>query len=318
MTTIAHARRNDLPRPRLLLTAILLCVALTAGNAVTHGQTPSLTGQVALVTGSTDGLGRHVAQELAAMGATVIIHGRNEQRGAEVVSEIEAAGGSATFYRADFASLSDVESLAAAVLENHDRLDLLINNAGIWSRAGDDTRYTSNDGHELTFAVNYLSGFLLTHRLLPLMRDSSPARIVNVASIAQQPIDFDNVMLNEGFNPGRAYGQSKLAQILFTMDLARQLPADEVTVNALHPATLMDTTMVREAGAQPMATVEQGAAAVMQLAVSPELAGRSGLYFNSLQEARANAQAYDDEALLQLRELSMQLTGLASSDSHQH
>jgi NAD(P)-dependent dehydrogenase (short-subunit alcohol dehydrogenase family) len=294
---------------RTFLTAAL-GMALIAVTGVTTADGTSLAGQVALVTGSTDGLGRHVAVELAGLGATVIVHGRNVERGAEVVREIEDAGGNAVFYRADFASLDEINALADTVLENHQRLDLLINNAGIWARAGDDTRYTSQDGHELTFAVNYLSGFLLTQRLLPLMRESAPARIVNVASVAQQPIEFDNVMLEDGFNPGRAYGQSKLAQIIFTMDLASELPADQVTVNALHPATLMDTTMVREAGAEPRATVEEGAAAVMQLAVSPELAGRTGLYFNSLQEARANAQAYDEQAQRQLRELSLRLTGL--------
>jgi NAD(P)-dependent dehydrogenase (short-subunit alcohol dehydrogenase family) len=286
-----------------------LGTALFAIAGMTQADYPSLEGQVALVTGSTDGLGRHVAAELASLGATVIVHGRNAERGAEVVREIQSAGGSAVFYRADFASLDEVNALADAVLENYDRLDLLINNAGIWATAGDDTRYTSQDGHELIFAVNYLSGFLLTHRLLPLMRASAPARVVNVASVAQQPLDFDNVMLEEDFSPGRAYGQSKLAQIIFTMDLAGELPADQVTVNALHPATLMDTTMVREAGAEPRATVEEGAAALMQLAASPELAGRTGLYFNSLQEARANAQAYDVDAQRSLRELSRRLTG---------
>lgn len=305
-----HTDSNPRSTARRIFLAATLSMALFAVTGVTHADDPSLDGQVALVTGSTDGLGRHVAFELAGLGATVIVHGRNVDRGAEVVSEIEAAGGNAVFYRADFASVDEVNALADSVLENFTRLDLLINNAGIWARAGDDTRYTSQDGHELTFAVNYLSGFQLTHRLLPLMRESAPARIVNVASVAQQPIDFDDVMLTSGFNPGRAYGQSKLAQIIFTMNLAGELPADQVTVNALHPATLMDTTMVREAGAEPRATVEEGAEAVMQLAVSPELAGRTGLYFNSLQEARANAQAYDEDAQRQLRELSLRLTGL--------
>jgi NAD(P)-dependent dehydrogenase (short-subunit alcohol dehydrogenase family) len=306
--TAVQQQNMALSRRSVLMAGLLGAVA--AGTRTAWANMPRLDGSTALVTGSTDGLGRVVAGRLAELGASVIVHGRNIERGAEVVSEIRNAGGDAVFYRADFASLDDVNALATTVLDSHDRLDILINNAGIWARAGDDTRYTSEEGHELTFAVNYLSGFLLTHRLLPLLRRSAPARVINVASLAQQPIDFDDVMLTRNFNPGRAYGQSKLAQIMFTVDLARQIPADEVTVNSLHPATLMDTTMVRVAGAQPRSSVDEGADAVMQLAVSPELAGRSGLYFNGLQEARANAQAYDDEALRRLRELSIELTGL--------
>ena len=270
-------------------------------------------GKTALVTGSTDGLGRVVAKELGALGATVIVHGRNRERGAEVVSEIEAEGsGSAVFYRSDFASLDDVRRLADTVLERHDRLDVLINNAGIWTD-GSDTRRTSADGHELVFAVNYLAGFLLTHRLLPLIRRSAPARIVNVSSLAQQPIDFDDVMLTSGFSASRAYAQSKLAQAMFTLDLARELEGTGVTVNSLHPATLMNTTMVERAGATPRSSVEEGAEAVMQLAVAPELEGETGLFFNSLNEARANAQAYEEDARAKLRDLSAELTGVGTA-----
>ena len=266
-----------------------------------------MTGKIALVTGSTDGLGRAVAGELGALGATVLVHGRNRERGAETVREVEAAGGSAVFYRADFASLDEVRALADTVLERHDRLDLLINNAGIWTD-GSDERRTSADGHELVFAVNYLAGYVLTHRLLPLIVRSAPARIVNVSSLAQQPIDFDDVMLEHGFSAGRAYAQSKLAQVMFTIDLARELEGTGVTVNSLHPATLMDTAMVEKAGASPRSTVDEGAEAVMQLATSPALDGRSGLFFNGLREARANGQAYDDEARAKLRALSVELT----------
>lgn len=266
-----------------------------------------MSGKTALVTGSTDGLGREVAMRLGALGATVIIHGRDRERGNEVVRELESGPGSAVFYRADFGSLDAVRDLADTVLERHDRLDLLVNNAGIWTD-GSDARRTSDDGHELIFQVNYLAGYLLTHRLLPLLEQSTPARVVNVASAAQQPIDFDDVMLTHDFSASRAYSQSKLAQILFTMDLAEELEGSGVTVNSLHPATLMDTSMVEEAGAQPRSTVDEGADAVMQLAASPELEGRTGLYFNGLEEARANAQAYDEEARARLRALSVELT----------
>jgi NAD(P)-dependent dehydrogenase (short-subunit alcohol dehydrogenase family) len=200
-----------------------------------------------------------------------------------------------------------VRALAALVLENHDRLDLLVNNAGIGS-GGQSGRSTSVDGHELTFAVNYLSHFLLTRRLLPLIERSAPARIVNVSSLGQAPIDFDDVMLTRDFSPTRAYSQSKLAQILFTIELAGQLDPAAVTVNSLHPATFMDTTMVRRGGREPMTTVDEGADAVMQLAVSPALEGRTGLFFNGMQEARADAQAYDEDARARLWALSVALT----------
>ena len=269
----------------------------------------SLKGKTALVTGSTDGLGKEVARQLGALGALVIVHGRNQERGDEVVSAIRTAGGEAVFYRADLASLAGVESFAAQVREGHDRLDLLINNAAAVSGP---QRQTSADGHELAFAVNYLAHFLLTYRLLPLLEAGAPARIVNVSSLGQTPLDFTDIMMERSYNPGDAYRRSKLAQIMFTIDLAKELDAAKVTVNSLHPARSMNTARVINGGFQPLSTVEEGAEATMQLAVSPELAGRTGLYFNGLNEASANAQAYDEPARARLRALSIELTGLTN------
>jgi NAD(P)-dependent dehydrogenase (short-subunit alcohol dehydrogenase family) len=273
----------------------------------------NLNGKIALITGSTDGVGRIVAARLGEAGAPVLIHGRDQQRGQRVVAAIKAAGGTAEFLAADFASLDEVRGLADTVRRTAPRLDILINNAGIGTAGA--SRLTSTDGYELRFAVNYLAGFLLTYRLLPLIRTSTPARIVNVSSAGQQAIDFDDVMLTRGFSGSRAYCQSKLAQIMFTIDLARELAISGVIVNALHPATYMDTAMVRRAGVTPISTVEEGAEAIMQLAVSPEVKALSGHYFNGLNEARANAQAYDDVARQKLRALSLRLTGVTDATS---
>jgi len=272
----------------------------------------SLNGKTALVTGSTDGVGRVVAEQLGKMGARVLVHGRDRVRGERVVSDIRAAGGAADFLAADLASLADVRRLADAVRATTDRLDILINNAGIGTAGA--ARQTSADGRELRFAVNYLAGFLLTYLLLPLIKQSVPARIVNVASAGQQAIDFSDVMLTRGYSGSRAYRQSKLAQIMFTVDLARELEGSGVTVNALHPATYMNTTMVRRAGVTPISNVEQGAEAIINLAGGPALEGRSGLYFNGLREARADGQAYDAEARARLRALSLELTGLRAAE----
>jgi NAD(P)-dependent dehydrogenase (short-subunit alcohol dehydrogenase family) len=272
----------------------------------------SLKEKTALVTGSTDGVGRVVAERLGEIGARVLVHGRDKARGAQVVSAIKDAGGTAEFLEADLASLADVRRLAEAVRTTADRLDILINNAGIGSAGA--ARQVSADGHELRFAVNYLAGFLLTYLLLPLVKQSAPARIVNVASAGQQAIDFADVMLTRGYSGSRAYCQSKLAQIMFTIDLARELESANVTVNALHPATYMNTTMVRRAGVTPISTVEEGAEAILNLAAGPALEGRSGLYFNGLREARADRQAYDAEARARLRALSLQLTGVRAGE----
>jgi NAD(P)-dependent dehydrogenase (short-subunit alcohol dehydrogenase family) len=267
-------------------------------------------GRTALVTGATDGVGRLVARELARDGWRVLVHGRDRPRGEALVHEIDQAGGSATFLTADLASLAEVRRLAADVRSAADRLDLLINNAGIGTAGNAPGRQTSADGHELRFAVNYLAGFLLTHLLMPLLKASTPARIVNVSSAGQQAIDFSDVMLTRHYSGVAAYCQSKLAQILFTIDLADELKGSGVTANALHPSSYMNTTMVGRAGVSPMSRVEDGAKAILQLAVSPALEGRSGLYFNILSEARANPQAYDAEARRRLRALSLELTGL--------
>jgi NAD(P)-dependent dehydrogenase (short-subunit alcohol dehydrogenase family) len=184
-----------------------------------------LSGKTALVTGSTDGVGRLVARKLGQAGARVLVHGRDAKRGARIGADIEASGGAADSIAADLSALAEVRRLADAAQATVDRLDILINNAGIGT-AG--PRQTSAEGFELRFAVNYLAGFLLTLLLLPLIKNSAPARIVNVSSAGQQPIDFGDVMLTRGYSGTRAYCQSKLAQIMFTFDLARELDPDSL------------------------------------------------------------------------------------------
>ncbi len=292
-------------RRRLLMLSFGLgsALALTVVRADAQS-TPDPGQQVALITGSTSGLGRELALRIGTMGTHVIVHGRNRERGMAVVGEIEDAGGSARFYAADLGSLEQVREFGETILSDYDELDLLINNAGI---AFAQVRSVSEDGHELHFQVNYLSHFLLTQMFLPRLRESTPSRIINVSSGAQQAIDFDDVMLENGFSGGRAYAQSKLAQILHTFDLAEELDGTDVMVNALHPATMMDTPMVLNAGAAPRATIDEGADAVMQLVTSQDI-GSGGYYFG-LRPVRANAQAYDEEARARLKRLSERLIG---------
>jgi NAD(P)-dependent dehydrogenase (short-subunit alcohol dehydrogenase family) len=271
-------------------------------------------GKTVLITGSTDGVGRYVAAKLAASGARVLIHGRDKARAKALIEEIrQAGGGEPTFYQADLSSLADVRRLAQAVLADHTRLDVFVSNAGIGSQNEGPARQTSRDGHELRFAVNYLSCFLLAHLLLPLLRAGAPSRIVNVASLGQHPIDFDDVMITRGYSGGRAYAQSKLAQIMFTIDLARELVGSGVTVNSLHPATYMNTTMVRAGGVTPISTVEQGGEAILHLVSGDDVTGKTGLFFNGMKQAQANPQAYDEAARKRLRALSLELTGLATN-----
>jgi NAD(P)-dependent dehydrogenase (short-subunit alcohol dehydrogenase family) len=260
-----------------------------------------------LVTGATDGLGRRVALELAGRGAAVLLHGRNEERLQSTREDIGSETGNEKLgsYLADFSSLAAVRGLAARIISEQDRLDVLVNNAGVIV----PEREESEDGFELTFAVNYLAHFLLTSLLLPLLRGSAPARVVNVASAGQSPVDFGDVMTERGYDGMKAYTRSKLAQILFTFELAGRLKGTGVTANALHPASLMDTKMVIETFGHTMSTVREGANAIVRLAVSPELEGVTGRYFDGQPDARTNRQAYDAGARERLWVLSEELCG---------
>ena len=168
----------------------------------------------------------------------------------------------------------------------------------------------SRDGYELRFAVNYLAGYLLTRSLLPLLERSAPARVVSVSSAGQAPIDFADVMLERRYSGVQAYCQSKLAQIMFTFDLAEELDGRIVSATCLHPATYMPTKMVRAAGVEPISTLEQGVGATLRLVGDPELEGVTGGYFSGLQPGDPHPQASDPAARQQLRELSDRLCGL--------
>jgi NAD(P)-dependent dehydrogenase (short-subunit alcohol dehydrogenase family) len=271
----------------------------------------NMDGKTVFITGSTDGVCRYVATQLAIAGAKVLIHGRDSARAATLSEEIRrAGGGEPVFYQADLSSLAGVRQLADTVLADHKRIDVFVSNAGIGSQNGGPGRQTSADGYELRFAVNYLAGFLLAYRLLPLLKAAAPSRIVNVASLGQHPVDFDDVMITKNYSGSRAYAQSKLSQIMFTIDLTEELRGSGVTVNSLHPATYMNTTMVRAGGITPMSTVEQGGEAILHLAVGDDVADKTGLFFNGMNEAKAHPQAYDAAARQRLRALSLELTGL--------
>jgi NAD(P)-dependent dehydrogenase (short-subunit alcohol dehydrogenase family) len=265
----------------------------------------SLDGKVILVTGATDGLGRALSAELARSGATVLVHGREPGRIADTVAEL--GGGQARPYQADLADLAQVSALADQVLANEPRLDVLVNNAGIGTDVpGGGVRQESADGYELRFAVNYLAGFALTERLLPLLESSAPSRIVNVSSLGQQAIDFDDVMLTRGYSGGRAYCQSKLAQILYTIDLAERLDGTGVSVNALHPATYMPTKMVHS----PISTVAEGVEATRHLIAGDDVG--TGRFYNGLRPGHPDPQAGDPKARRELRDLSGRLTGVTA------
>jgi NAD(P)-dependent dehydrogenase (short-subunit alcohol dehydrogenase family) len=209
---------------------------------------------------------------------------------------------------ADLAELAQVRDLARDVRAATDRLDVFVSNAGIGGGEPDGrTRRTSADGYELRFAVNYLAGFLLTLELLPLLRASAPARIVNVASLGQQPLDFDDLMIEHGYSGSRAYCQSKLAQIASGFELAGRVPAAEVTVNSLHPATYMPTKMVLEEIGYHIDTLEDGVTATHRLVADPALAATTGRFFDRTREARADAQAYDAGARAELWQRSLKL-----------
>ena len=268
--------------------------------------------QTILITGATSGLGEALAKALAGRGATLLLHGRDPERGLETVRKIKEMTGSdkIQFYRADLSSLREVNELARQIIADASRLDVLINNAGVGFGKDAAKRELSQDGYELRFAVNYLAPYLLTERLTSLLKASTPARIVNVASVGQAPLDFDNIMLTRGYSGVTAYRQSKLAMIAWTFDLAERLAGTGVTVNALHPASLMPTKMVLEAGWQTMSSVEEGLKATLRLVIDPALENVTGEYFDGLRLAKANVQAYGKQVRQRLAALARELVSV--------
>jgi NAD(P)-dependent dehydrogenase (short-subunit alcohol dehydrogenase family) len=269
----------------------------------------NITGKVILITGSTDGLGKLVASHLAKDGATLLLHGRDKKKGTEILNDIRSISGDnkSEYFNADLSSLKQVKSLATEVAERHQHIDVFINNAGIGGGPnGKQRRELSIDGYELRFAVNYLATYLLTREMLPVLKNNG-TRIINVASVGQEPINFDDVMLEHHYDGFRAYRQSKLAMIMFTFDLASELKDTGITVNAMHPASLMNTKMVLEYFGRSVTTVEEGAEALEYLAVSQEVANITGTYFDGKRPAKALPQAYDPEARKKLKDLSEKL-----------
>ena len=301
--------------PRILTHLALLSVIaatlafLPAANALTPPAQRSYAGKTVLVTGSTDGLGRELALALAADGAHVIVHGRNAERGQAVVAEITKAGkGSARFVAADFASLQAVREFADTIARTTPKLDLLVNNAGV-AFTGDQPRRASADGHELQFAVNYLAGWVLVNQLRPNLAAAAPSRIVNVASLSADAIQFDDVMLEKPGAHGRGYGQSKLAQVTMTVALAPAFQKQGITMIALHPATMMDTTMVRGLGIGPRTTVAEGRDHVMGLINAPSLTP-GAFYLQGVPGDTRDPQPQDPQVRARLVALSEKLTGV--------
>ena len=265
--------------------------------------------QTILITGATSGLGKELSQALAKQGATVLLHGRDSGRGHATVRQIQEATGNdrVEFICADLSSLREVNELAQAVRSRVTRLDVLVNNAGVGFGKDGSKRELSQDGYELRFAVNYLASYLLTERLISLLKASAPARIVNVASVGQAPLQFDDIMFTSGYEGVTAYRRSKLAMIAWTFDLADRLAGTGVTVNALHPASLMPTKMVLEAGWKTMSSVEEGLNATLRLVVDPTLENVTGVYFDGLHVSKANPQAYDRKMQDRLAALSSEI-----------
>ncbi len=292
---------------------------------------PDLTGRVVLVTGGTDGVGRALAEQLARAGATTVLTARDAAKGERVRSEIVSTTGNTAVavVALDLSSLDSVRSAAADVLQRWARLDLLICNAGVMAEG--NRREVTTDGHERLFGVNHLAHALLIDRLEQRLRDSSPSRVVVVASEAHRRakdgLDFDDLMMTgPDYRGGLAYGRSKLANILYTKELARRWVGSGVTVNAVHPGSV-DTPMMRSQLRGPvlgllhallrrtlLITASDAAAGVLRVALDPELASTTGAYFEVGTLTRPKPMAEDDEAARQLFEVTRTLIGAVPGD----
>lgn len=266
-----------------------------------------------LITGSTDGIGKQTALELAQKGHRILIHGKDKSKGESTLEEIKkySSNEKIELYIADFSSLKQVRQLASDIQKDHDRLDVLINNAGVYS----NKRVITEDNFELTFQVNYLAHFLLTIQLLPLIKKSSPSRIINVSSVTHQSADFDmnNLQGELKYSGYNAYAISKLCDLIFTLELAERLKGSGVTVNALHPGVI-GTKLLFAGFSSAGADVKVGAETPVFLATAPEVEKTTGKYFVRKKETKAASFAYNQKERSMLWDLSLELTGI--SDPH--
>ncbi len=285
------------------------------------GAEKGMAGKTCLVTGASRGIGFHTARALAHAGARVVLVGHNRERGQVAVEKIRAEkdGAPVEFMLADLSRQDETRQFAAAFRENHERLDVLVNNVGGFFLSRSETA----DGLEKTFALDYLNVFLLTNLLLDLLQESAPARVVNVSSAMHRRarMHFDDLQLESGYSSWEAYGQAKLAVVLFTYELARRLEGTGVTANALHPGFVATNIGQQNAligllmkvvylfrGVSP----EEGAQTSVYLATSPEVEGVSAKYFVDQKPVRSSPASYDQEAARKLWEMSEKLTGLAN------
>lgn len=258
-----------------------------------------------LITGATSGLGKMTAERFSQAGAKVLLHGRNQEKGQKVLEEIQTSTGNQKleYFNADLSSLQSTVQLAEDLISSGVQIDILINNAGLGgSPETKEDRQSSSDGFELIWAVNYLAPVLLTRKLLPIINED--ARIINVASVAQTELDFDDLNMEKYYDSYTAYARSKLALIMFTFDLADEVKDQGIIVNALHPSTLMDTDMAIDHFGGTQSTVEEGFEAVKHLAASEKMEGVTGEYFNGKTQTKAIEQAYDEEAREQLKRVT--------------
>ncbi len=281
-------------------------------------QKKTMRGKVCLVSGATAGIGKIAATSLAMQGAEVVITGRNPQKTRDTSDQIklETGNNSVTYLLADFQDLQQVVNLAAAFKARHSRLDVLLNNAGTYF----NTRIKTPYAVEMTFLVNHLAPFLLTNRLLDVIRPSAPARIINVASEAHRfdTLNFKDLGFEHGYFGFKAYARSKLANVLFTYELARRLGGSGVTVNAVHPGHVATDIwknnlaifgpVIRLINRWIAITPEQGADTLIYLASSPEVAGITGQYFIKRKVVSSSPLSHDEKTARQLWEFCEQIT----------
>jgi len=281
----------------------------------------SMDGKVCLVTGATSGIGKETARALAKMGAHVALVGRDARKGAATMREIRESSGNGKIdlLLADLSSRTSIRGLAQEVHDRYPALHVLVNNAGgVFSK-----RAVTADGIELTFALNHLSYFMLTNLLLDLLKSSAPARIVNVSSNVHQGahIDFDDLQGQRGYRAFRAYSRSKLANVLFTYELARRLGDTAVTSNCLHPGFVASGFGKNNSGPMKVAISlltrtplaigpEKGAQTSVYLASSPEVEGITGKYFVKCMPKRSTKESYDEEIARRLWDVSARMTGI--------